>query len=108
MENENEEIVDEVLEQTNESENTDTQTVEQNVEEIQSEEKKSFKDLLKENPDYQNELKKSMKVNILILKMLSKQAWKHQLLMKQFQKWKNSTRTKALIYRKKLNILIMI
>lgn len=64
MENENEEIVDEVLEQTNESENTDTQTVEQNVEEIQSEEKKSFKDLLKENPDYQNELNSMVKDRI--------------------------------------------
>lgn len=66
MENENEEIVkNEMLEQTNDSENTDTQTVEQNVEETQEpevkEEKKSFRDLLKENPDYQKELNSMVK-----------------------------------------------
>lgn len=70
MEDENEEIIkEEMLEQTNETENTDTQTVEENVEEINNqeslkEEKKSFKDILKENPDYQEELKTMVKERV--------------------------------------------
>lgn len=70
MELENEEIVkDEMLEQTNDTENTDTQTVEENVEEtnneeIEQQEKKSFRDILKENPDYQQELKSMVKERV--------------------------------------------
>lgn len=70
MEDENEEIVEnEMLEQTNEAENTDTQTVEQNVEEKNNQEpekaeKKSFRDILKENPEYQEELKSLVKERV--------------------------------------------
>ena len=72
MENENLEnelIVEEneVLEQTNEAENVVTQTTEENVVETNeettssSEPKKSFADILKENPEYQEEFNKTIK-----------------------------------------------
>ena len=81
MENEENELMvqedDEMLEQTNETENTETQTVEENVEDVEVEEntetkdveekteekaeKKSLAEILKENPELQEEYNNSMK-----------------------------------------------
>lgn len=81
MENEENELMvqedDEMLEQTNETENTETQTVEENVENVEVEEntetkdveekteekaeKKSLAEILKENPELQEEYNNSMK-----------------------------------------------
>lgn len=68
MEND-ENLNEEELELTNETENTDTQTAEENVENLEGvekpqEEKKSFRELLKENPDYQAELNSMVKDRI--------------------------------------------
>lgn len=72
MDEENELMVnEEVLEQTNETENVDTQTTEENVDnvdekvakqdETKTEEKKTLAEILKENPEYQEEYNSAMK-----------------------------------------------